>query len=235
MLRALFKMFLAICVSLGLFGSMTVVAYAEEPAGAQIELLSVRTKSDYPENEVEIEYAEDEATNTFTAIVRDAESGEVLERFTETPDIPIAELRAIKGGDAATYAAHNYNTTLARTVNTDVTVGGTVVKAYTWVDINVTADSSWAQIERVNAKGHQTGGSGAYNLEQARTTVRTTRFPTNTVLLEIHGMVAITNTSTLGLSFGFLKAAGFEMYGEVSTSWTARKPYSNRSISFSVM
>ena len=98
----------------------------------------------------------------------------------------------------------------------------------------VTADFSWAQINQVNKCGHQSGNSGAYHLQAANTTVRTTQFPCNTVSMQINGIIEVSSTNTVGFSFSGLQALGFGMSGSSSSQWTARKSY-NRQTSFSLM
>lgn len=233
MFKSIIKTCFAVGLCLGVAGFGVTPASAAECEGAKVVLLTAQAESAYRAEDVDIEYVEDDFANTYTAIVIDQETGKVLESYSETPDIPIDELRAIRSGESSTKAVHNYNTKLSRNVTLE-RPGGKSIDAYTWVEVNVTADFSWAQIERVNAKGHQAGNSGAYRLNSASTIVRTTSFPCNTVSVQIHGMIEVTSSNGIGISFGSLSGLGFSMSGSSTSTWTARKAY-DAMTSFSIM
>lgn len=206
--------------------------YATEAEYAKVQLLTVQAESSYRDSDVDIQYREDRETNTVTADVVDKETGKVLESFCERPDVSIDSVRAVKR-DKTSRATQTYNTTLAHNVTLEKP-NGRAIQAYVWVEVNVTADFSWAQINRVNKCGHQSGNSGAYHLQAANTTVRTTQFPCNTVSMQINGIIEVSSTNTVGFSFSGLQTLGFGMSGSSSSQWTARKSY-NRQTSFSLM
>lgn len=211
---------------------ITSPAFASEAGHAEVRLLTVQAESSYRDSDVDIQYREDREANTLTADVVDKKTGKVLESFSERPDVSIDAIRAVKSGRASR-ATQTYNTTLAHNVTLEKTVNGPI-QAYVWVEVNVTADFSWAQINHVNKCGHQSGNSGAYYLQAANTAVRTTQFPCNTISLQINGVIEVSSTNTIGFSFTGLQALGFGMTGSSTTQWTARKSY-NRQTTFSLM
>lgn len=233
MLKSVSKYFCIALAFLVLFVFFPAPVFADDLDGEQVLLLTARTETTYPDGEVDVSYVEDASNNSYTALVRDRKTGEILESYTEKPDIPIDVLHSIRSEDSTDRAIHNYNTTLAHNVTLEK-ADGKSIQAYTWAEVNVTADFSWAQIERVNKCGHQSGSSGSYSLNAANTTVRTTSFPCNTILLEIHGTIEVRSSNGVGFTFKGLTDAGFSISGSSTTYWTARKNY-GRQTSFSIM
>lgn len=98
------------------------------------------------------------------------------------------------------------------------------VQTIVWAEVNVTASTSWGQIERVNSAG-QYAASGSYYLESPHTYSSTTRFPTNTIVIGYQGTVTVAKGNTAGFSYSGLLSAGFGMSGSSSSTWYARKYY----------
>lgn len=160
------------------------------------------------------------------ATVYDARSHMEVDRFDEVIACIPSHARVQRDGSLCLASASNYNTELSRNV-TLAKPNGISVQSRVWMEVNVTAGQSWGQIERVNACG-QRPGSGNYQLEATHTYSSTTKFPTNTVVIGYSGNVLVTNTNTLGISYSGVLSSGFSVSGSASSTWYARKNYSNK-------
>lgn len=192
-----------------------------------LELLSFKIETNYKIDDVEVVYEEDIENNKYSVSVIEKETGLVLESYSEKPSIPLSQVKAINDGTILTRASSTYTTTLD-TTQVITRYENYVIEAYAWAEVEVTADFSWRQVNKVNKCGHQAGGSGPYTLSPANTYVANTTFPvTNTLRLGINGIVESSKTTggSFGWSFNIFKEMGFTMTGSSSTNWYARKPY----------
>lgn len=202
--------------------------FAIEPE-TTIQLAALEITAPFDPDKVDVIRTYDAPANKVTAIVLDKISGEVLDEYSEQPEIPISviENRAtdVRANSEIAPYYDNYNTTLSRT-RTIATADGMSVQTIVWAEVNVTASTSWGQIERVNSAG-QYAASGSYYLESPHTYSSTTRFPTNTIVIGYQGTVTVTQGNTAGFSYSGLLSAGFGMSGSSSSTWYARKYYSS--------
>lgn len=195
-----------------------------------VKLASVSIPLEYAPADIEIVRVVDYERNEVRASVFDKSSGSIIESYSETPDIPLRTLESIQSSSDGEQS--NYNMVMQKT-RTIASPNGKNVSTIVWAEVNITAGQSWGQIERVNATG-QNAQSGSYSLESPHTYSQTTRFPTNTISIGYQGTVLVTNSNSLGISFGGAQLAGFSVSGSASSTWYARKFYSS-SVSMDLM
>ena len=201
-----------------------------------LDLLTFKIETNYKIDDVEVVYDEDIESNKYSVSVIEKETGLVLESYSEKPSIPLAQVKALNDGTILTKASSTYTTTLD-TTQVITRHENYVIEVYAWAQVEVTADFSWRQVNKVISCGHMAGGSGPYTISAANTYVANTTFPvTNTLRLGINGVVESSKTTggSFGWSFNIFKEMGFTMTGSTSTNWYARKSY-NTIVSIIVM
>lgn len=208
-------------------------AFAEESEKAVVKLPSFSLESDYDVDEVSISYSEDDSENVVEAIILDKASGDVLETIRECPDISLSQIELLKNQTGPLRAQSTYTTTLQKDV-TITKVNGNSVVATVAARVQITAGTSWAQIDKVISCSHAAGGSGGYTLNTLGTYNGTSKFPTIALKIDFNGVVEIKSTNAVGFTYDALEAVGFSFTGKKESTWYARKSY-NMSTTFRVM
>ena len=230
-MRRLLKVFVAILMVLTLVPTSVL---AEETI--KIEMLNYTTETEYNSADFYVVYRDDFDSNRYVAEIFNKETDELVQTFSERPDIPLEIAKQISFGEIHTKAISNYDSTWDTTKSLR-NIDGYRIDAYVWVRVNITADFSWRQVEKVISMGHSAGGSGYYSLDPGGTFCNTKTFPcSDTLSLQINGMIEISESqsSSAGFSFALLEGLGFQMSGSTSTTWYARSSY-NTNVNFTVM
>lgn len=220
MFKKIVSLITALSLTLGLSGSV----FANE--NVIIELLSGSVHTDYLKNQVTVKYSENLETNEYFAEIIDL-NGNVLEVYSEQPEIPISEVKAINNSSKLARNSSTYNTNWSK----EETIGsfqGNLVKAKVTVNVNITAGSYWRQVNYVNSCKHAASNSGYFTLEDKSTHVNNSTFPVGDKLsLTYDGVIQITkqNATSAGLTITILEGLNFDITTSSSSTWYARKPY----------
>lgn len=217
-----------------LFVVFPINTFAEEKI--EVKMLNYSVETDYSSSQYYVIYRDDYENNKYIAEIFEKETNEMVQVFSEKPDIPLATAKQISSGAILTRAISTYDSTWD-TTKTLITINGYKIDAYVWVRVNITADFSWRQVNKVLAMGHSSEGSGYYSLLPGGTFCNTTNFPcTSNLSLQVNGVIEISKTqsSSVGFTFQILESLGFQMSGSSSSTWYARSSY-NTSMTFRVM
>lgn len=231
-MKKLFKMLIVIAM---LFAILPASIFGEEE-NIEVQMLNYSAETEYSISEYYVTYRDDYEENKYIAEIFNKETDELVQTFSEKPDIPLETAKQMSYGNVQTRATSTYDSTWD-TTKTLKTINGYKIDAYVWARVNITADFSWRQVNEVKSMGHSAGGSGYFTLITGGTLCNTTNFPCGTNLsLQINGVIEISKSqsASAGFSFKLLEGLGFSMSGSSSSTWYARTPY-NTSVTFKVM
>jgi|GEM_PF-3413287 hypothetical protein len=233
-MKKIFKLFIAFTMIFAAFPMMNVSAKENEMI--EVKMLNYCVDTDYNTDDYYVVYRDDYENNKYLAEIFERKTNEKVQVYSEKPEIPLKTAKKIADGTSLTKAKSTYDSTWDTTY-TIQTINKQKISAYVWTRVNITADFSWRQVNKVLSSGHSAGGSGYYSLIPAGTFCNTKTFPCGTNLaFQINGIIEISKTqsTSAGFSFKLLESLGFDMSGSSSSTWYARKSYNNQ-VTFKVM
>ncbi|WP_279195153.1 hypothetical protein [Holdemania massiliensis] len=194
----------------------------------KIQLVSLEVTTEFLDSQAFVNYRQE--GNKYIAEIVDKYSGEIVASYSETPDIPIENIR----NKNVKSAISTYDTTLDGEIN--LVFGLNLFKAYVSARVTITAGQSWRQIDKAWDEKHTAGSSGGYYLTGNSTYIGTSSFPTTSLKIDINGVIESNQSNTVGtgVNFNLCQTLGFNMSGSASSNWYARKTY-NTSIYINVM
>lgn len=233
-MKKIIKLFVVLAMIFTAFPMVNISAKEKEMI--EVKLINYCVDTDYSTDDYYVVYRDDHENNKYLAEIFERETNEMVQVYSEKPEIPLETAKKIADGTILTRAKSTYDSTWDTTYKLQ-TINKQTISAYVWTRVNITADFSWRQVNKVLDSGHMAGGSGFYTLKPASTHCNTTKFPCGTDLaFQINGMIEISKTQSesVGFSFKLLDSLGFDMSGSSSSTWYARKSYNNQ-VTFKVM
>ncbi|WP_352404812.1 hypothetical protein, partial [Sporanaerobacter acetigenes] len=160
--------------------------FAEQDHFLKVRLISGYFETEYDKNNVIVNY--EKTDYSIKATIIDKKTNKVLEIFSEKTDLPISKIQQMKSSKFSVKGTPStYDTTLDKTQPLDNSPLGAA--AYTWARVQMTADFSWAQVNKVYSYGHSAGSSGSYHLTGNQSFLGTTTFPTRRFNIDINGII----------------------------------------------
>lgn len=233
-MKKIIKLFVVLAMIFTAFPMMNISAKENEMI--EVKMINYYVDTDYNTDDYYVVYRDDYENNKYLAEIFERKTNEKVQVYSEKPEIPLKTAKKIANGTSLTRAKSTYDSTWD-TMYTIQTINKQKISAYVWTRVNITADFSWRQVNKVLSSGHSAGGSGYYSLIPAGTFCNTKTFPCGTNLaFQINGVIEISKTqsTSVGFSFKLLESLGFDMSGSSSSTWYARKSY-NDQVTFKVM
>lgn len=191
---------------------------SDDSSMTDIKLNNLIITSEHPIESIDVELID--SLEKVTANIYSKGTSELIESFSEEK-APNNLIQSRAG-------TSTYNST----VDARYRVGNNKSSIYVLAsaDVNISAGTGWAQINKSPSKIWQSpDSSGDWVLKNKNQSVRNTTYPTTSLGLNIQGLVEISKSvsTSMGFKFEVMEGMGFDMSGTTSTNWHARKNYNS--------
>ena len=202
----------------------------------EIKMINYSVDTDYNDVEYNVVYRDDYRNNQYIAEIIDVETNEIIQVYTEEPEIPLVVAKSIADGsnpnEEMSIYDSNWDTTYTL-MNDD----GERITAYVWAKVNVTSGSSYSQVNKVLDSGHDDNRSEDYTLNIGGTFCNNMEFPCKKDLsFQINGVIEIAEYQDYGAGFirNFIGSLSIGKREKSQATWYKREPY-NKEVTFKLV
>lgn len=217
---------LSACTGLGgsyaLGSSGRVAARADDAGHAVVDLATCSVvAARYDAQDVEVAYSEDRDSNTVTARLYRSGTNDLLETYSETPEVPLGDVGKALERDAG---EQTFTTTLSQSVTVGA-VGDQRFDTLVSAKVDIAVDGSSAQVTKIYSVDQRPLDAVHVTLDMPTTHDLTNGMPAQTIKWQVSGTLVVTSSADPAVERKALEDAGFACSTAYDGSWTAQRDY----------